>query len=176
MMSRTLAILGAASLAWSAPALAQQSSTPSSSGQQQTPSGGQPQSPSGGQQEISQEDMQDYVDALVIMVQFEPAIGEALQQGEPVDSQVLDKVPQADAKKAMDQAGLSQDEFRRITQKLNEDPSAKQQYKQVAQQASHKAGSMSGTSSGSTPAGSASPSTGSSSQSPSGAQPSASPQ
>ncbi|HEX7126561.1 MAG TPA: DUF4168 domain-containing protein [Thermodesulfobacteriota bacterium] len=137
--TRTAAAALAFALAAS-PAIAQQSGT--SSTQSQT-------SRSGGQQDVSRQDLQKYVQALQSMSQVEPDIEQALQQGQPVDFSVLNRVPQDDAKKAIQQSGLSNDEFRFITEKLDQDPSVKQQFQQVARQQMQQGGSQSGSMSGS---------------------------
>lgn len=135
--TRTAAVTLVLALAAS-PAFAQQSG--------QSPSMPSSQSQSGGQQDVQQQDLQKYVQALQKMSQFEPGIQQAIEQGQPVDPSVLNRVPQEDARKAIEEAGLSTDEFRFITKKLNEDPSVKQQFQQMAQQQSQQGGSQSGSS------------------------------
>lgn len=138
MHIRTMALIAAAALVPAAPAVAQQSSSPSQSQQ----SGGQAQT-------VEQQDLQKYVQALQEMAQFEPGIQTALQQGQPVDPDVLDKVPREQAQEAIEKAGLSSAQFGYITEQLEQNQQAKQQFKQVAQQQSQQSGgSMSGSQSG----------------------------
>lgn len=144
MHTRTIALTAAAALACAAPVAAQPSSQWGQSQSQQA--GGQ-------MQTIEQQDLEKYVQALQRMAQFEPGIQTALERGQPVETDLLDKVPREQAQEAMRQAGLSSDEFQSITEQLRTDEQAKQQFSAVAQEQVR--GSVSGSSgSGQQPGGS----------------------
>lgn len=113
---------------------------------------------------VPRDRLRSYVDALQRMAQSQPDIRQAMQQGQPVGADLLDRVPAAEAQKAMDEAKLSQEEFRRITTELQKDQSLQQQYAQIAQQQAQRSGAQQPGGPGARPAGQ------------SGAQPAASPQ
>lgn len=157
MTFRTLALIGATIL-FVSPAFGQQPA--------QAPPG-QP----AGQAEVSDEDMQQYVQALNEMAPYEPAVVVALQGDGTVEVAWIDTVSKPETQQALQSSGLTKDEFREITKEIHEDPQVKQQYQQTLRQMAGKPGEP-GSASGAAP--SSSPS-GTSGATP-GAQPGASPQ
>ncbi len=172
MIFRTLPLVGAAALAFASPAPAQQQSTTGQpTGQSQSTQATQ--SPSAGEQQVSPEEMQQYVRALNDMARFEPPVVIVLQSGDTVEIAWIDSVTRPETLQALQDAGLSKDEFRQITQEIHQDPQTQQQYRQTVQQMTGQQPGGAPSTSGAAP--SSSPSGTTSGAAPPGAQPGSSP-
>jgi hypothetical protein len=88
-----------------------------------------PADPTGATQQVSDQKLQQYVQALTEIARFDPAVATALRRGDWVDVGALSQEQQAE--QAMRRAGLAADEVRRLTQQLQASPALKARYQAV---------------------------------------------
>lgn len=86
-----------------------------------------------GASSVSRENLEKYVRAVTRMAEGQPEVRAAIRDGQPV-TEVLDQVPTDASQQAIEQAGLSDAEFRRITEQLVDDPSLQQQVGRIVRE------------------------------------------
>lgn len=88
---------------------------------------------SGAGASVSREDLEKYADAITRMSEGQPEVREAIREGRPV-VEVLNQVPTEESERAIEQAGLSDERFRRITEQLVDDQSLQQRFGRVVRE------------------------------------------
>lgn len=109
------------------------------------------QSGTASQQTITDADLQKYAQALNDIAEFDADVAVVVRRGDTVEVTAVDEMTQPEVNQALQKAGLSKQEFKRITQQIHEDQQLRQRYSQMVRQTTPQSGGASGSSSGASP-------------------------
>jgi hypothetical protein len=134
---RILAITGAIAIGSAVPAAAQQSPSSGDRASQRAMENQSEQATKGqsGAQQVSQQELERYVRALMGLASFDPDFAVVARRGQTAEITLVDRgLTSAEARQALQQAGISAQEFRRITAAIHQDEAIQQRYRQLVQQ------------------------------------------